>query len=119
MEQNDQIKLTGCGQITLWKFPKSISHCPVKNCVSFFESRSDAIAHYKTKHATKSILCSDCKKPLLIRDMSDLNWHYYRQHPNVKNPFDSERIHARSKKQLELASQLEDVRTIWRKKISI
>lgn len=66
---------------TIWKFPANQKHCSVKNCSKTFSTRIAAIVHYKKLHAHKSILCNECKYPLIIRNLGDLKYHYKRVHP--------------------------------------
>lgn len=48
----DSIKLSGCGRITYWRFPTTLTGCPILRCRDKkFKSRSDAINHYREQHA--------------------------------------------------------------------
>lgn len=85
--ENDLITLHSCGITTRWKFPKYNKHCPVPTCLKKFGVRSDAIAHYKKKHANYSILCSICDKPICSKSISYFKKHYNCKHPNAEIPF--------------------------------
>lgn len=80
------IVLSGCGIRRMWQFPPCITKCPVKNCMKCFSSRSEAIVHFKTNHAERSVLCPICNFPKLMRKFSDIKQHYNRIHPNSKLP---------------------------------
>lgn len=86
-EEEDWITLSGGGHITQWRFPKYSSACPVLGCRIQFRNRSEAIAHYKERHAMNAILCSICDKPIRI-DTKPNGFidHYQRLHPNVNLP---------------------------------
>lgn len=85
---DDLITLGGCGQVTQWRFPQNLSSCPVLKCLKQFNSRSDAITHYKLKHAKNAVYCSLCNKPIAAPLPGIYKLHYNRLHPNIKNPFD-------------------------------
>lgn len=85
-ETDDIVLLTGCGLRFQWPFKWNSKTCPVRNCVQKFYTRSDAISHFKEKHAKKSTLCSVCKKPVLMRSFGDIHYHYKRRHPNINIP---------------------------------
>lgn len=68
-----------------------MTKCPLSKCGLEFESRSFAIAHYKADHASTSVLCVECKKPISVRNnnsgsCSAANYrvHMKRRHPHVK-----------------------------------
>lgn len=79
------IVLSGYGLKFTWQFPES-TRCPVKNCRKQFGIRSDAIVHYKRRHAEKSTLCPACNTPKLVRRFSDMSHHYKNVHPNLPLP---------------------------------
>lgn len=80
------IVLGACGLKFNWPFPPKLTRCPVKPCSAPFGTRSEAIDHYKRTHAFKSTLCPDCKKPVTMRKLSDIAYHYKQLHPNVELP---------------------------------
>lgn len=85
-EEDDLITLNGCGQVTQWRFPDT-KICPVQNCRLLFGIRSDAMHHYKKRHAKVSILCPICEKPIISHKPSDFMRHFLRIHPNNETPF--------------------------------
>lgn len=86
-EANDIITLHGCGQVTYWPFPQDQKHCPVLRCPAEFRVRSDAIDHYKRRHANYSILCPICVKPVCAQSLRDFRLHYENNHPNKELPY--------------------------------
>lgn len=89
-EEDDLIILNGCGRITQWRFPPSLKHCPVHRCGVEFGVRSDAIRHYRKRHAKRAILCPICDKPISCSNRSSRSFkrHYKGVHPNEKLPYD-------------------------------
>lgn len=84
----DLLTLSGCGYITKWRFPQDLKNCPVLRCRKLdFPSRSDAIAHYKLKHAKDAILCHPCNKPISAPHRQGFKLHNDSMHPNIKDPF--------------------------------
>lgn len=65
-----------------------MERCPVTSCQELFDSRDDAINHYKEQHATKSILCNICKSPITTFSAKDFENHFKRWHPNDVMPFE-------------------------------
>lgn len=65
-DENDVITLTsGANRKTYWQFPKeNWQACPAIRCNLKFESRSDAIEHFKLEHSKNSICCQLCDKPI-------------------------------------------------------
>lgn len=90
-DNDDLITLTGCDQITQWRFPKDLKKCPVQNCTLQFKTRSTAIVHYKKQHAMDAVLCSICDKPISTKHRETFTKHYSRMHPNVV-PFEFEEL---------------------------
>lgn len=93
-EIDDLITLSGCDHITQWRFPQNQKRCPIHLCHEEFESRSAAISHYQEQHASHSILCDICNKPILlsvkfgIENPHNFYNHYKRMHPNMKIPYE-------------------------------
>lgn len=85
-DDDDLITLRGCGQKTQWRFPPNFNQCPVKRCGEKFETRSEAIIHYKKQHAKTSIFCFICDKPLAAQSWNNFQIHYQHLHPAVKLP---------------------------------
>lgn len=83
--KDDMIVLSALGLKFTWQFPNT-TNCPVKNCQKQFGVRSDAIVHYKKKHAAKSTLCPLCNKPKLVRRPGDIAYHYTNVHPKFDLP---------------------------------
>lgn len=70
-----------------WQFPQ-VTKCPVVGCRDAFESRFDAMLHYKQHHAMEAILCNFCAKPIRIDCNKDgFVRHFQRLHPNQKIPY--------------------------------
>lgn len=88
------ITLRGCDIITQWKFPENLKNCPVIRCENSFRSRSEAIIHYKHKHADIAILCPLCKKPISAKAQNQFIKHHRRWHQYQPMPynFDDENI---------------------------
>lgn len=84
--EEEMVTLYGCGQATKWHFP-NITRCPVHLCDARFGTRSDAIRHYKRCHASHSILCPICDKPIISQSPCVFVRHFKRLHPGVKVPF--------------------------------
>lgn len=84
---DELITLSGCNQITEWKFPANLKRCPVIRCGLKFKKRSHAISHYKLQHAQKSILCLLCNKPISAQSTNDFIRHYIRIHPGTEIPY--------------------------------
>lgn len=90
--ENDLITLgERLGFITQFKFSET-NECPVRNC-GIFDSRSDAIAHYKQQHAEYAIFCEQCNRPFSIRSLEQFRDHYQKLHPDQKIPLD---LHGKS-----------------------
>lgn len=85
-DESDLIELIACGQVTQWRFPKNIKHCPFYKCEETFDTRLDAIAHYKQQHAKGFILCSICQKPIRARTPRQFKSHYLLVHPTEPLP---------------------------------
>lgn len=85
--EDDLITLNGCGRITKWRFSKDLKQCPVSKCNLEFETRQEAIVHYKMTHAKNSIFCALCDKPICTDTTREFLIHYGRMHPNEKVPF--------------------------------
>lgn len=68
-----------------WKFPPNLKKCPLVRCkAGEFKSRSLAIQHYKANHATTSVLCFICKKPISVTNSANYRTHFKSRHPHVK-----------------------------------
>lgn len=80
--------MTGCDQISQWRFPNTLKQCPIRDCRKKFQLRTNAIAHFKKNHAKKSVFCRLCDKPLEFRDMHHFEQHYRNFHPMAALPFD-------------------------------
>lgn len=87
-KDDDLITLSTSDQVSHWRFPQNTSQCPVKSCQEEFDSRSDAIAHYKHEHADKAIFCPPCNKPIAVRRLAQFLTHFHKKHPFKKNPYD-------------------------------
>lgn len=87
-EEDDMITLHGCGQITYWRFPQNIKQCPKISCLEDFDSRLDAIDHYRQQHAEKAILCTLCNKPISTLQAWNFEDHFRRMHPFKTIPYD-------------------------------
>lgn len=88
--EDDVVTLSGGGHITQWNFPDT-TLCPVMNCRLRFQNRSQAIEHYREKHAKFAILCSICDKPIRVdTNKNGFIYHYRATHPNHPLPFDFE-----------------------------
>lgn len=85
-DKNDLITLNGCGIVSKWRFPINQKNCPVHTCNAYFKSRIDAIAHYKSDHASNMILCNTCDKPISSGNISNFVNHHRRMHPHHKLP---------------------------------
>lgn len=85
-EGDGWITLRGCGKITYWLFPLQLTRCPVRYCHSKCETRSEAIAHYKVKHANTSILCRECNLPVCANNLSTFEEHYRNKHEHAEAP---------------------------------
>lgn len=84
-QSDDLITLTGLNRISTWRFPINLKECPLRTCRIRFKSRSLAIAHYKSNHASTSVLCFLCKKPISSKcGATNYIKHFKRLHPHVK-----------------------------------
>lgn len=68
-----------------WRFPQT-EHCPKTKCAKEFETRAEAINHYRTKHAKYDILCGICKKLISVSGAFNLTRHYLCKHPGNAIP---------------------------------
>lgn len=84
-EEDDLIQLSGCGQITTFRFPNT-TRCPAYNCKVDSGFRARAIAHYKRKHAKDHIFCDECQRPVGVKCVDFLLTHYTVNHPNAELP---------------------------------
>lgn len=80
---NDLIILSGFGLTSHWNFPPNTTTCPVENCQLSFKLRSTAIYHFKQQHATNSVFCLICNRPICSKPISI---HYREAHPEVEIP---------------------------------
>lgn len=90
-QTDDLITLTGLNKISTWRFPANLKKCPLFRCKAEFKKRSLAIAHYKAHHASTSVLCFICKKPISVKNntknsscATNYRTHFKRMHPHVK-----------------------------------
>lgn len=84
--EKDLIILRGCGQISQWRFPQT-KRCPVRGCAMEYTSRPNAIAHYKSQHAEKSIYCGLCDRPYVMKHAHHFIQHFRSQHTNAAMPY--------------------------------
>lgn len=84
-EQDDLITLSGCDEISEWRFPQ-MSQCPLYSCNKDLGVRSLAISHFKYRHAKNSVFCSECDKPIGAKSLHTYFTHYTKRHPNAKLP---------------------------------
>lgn len=88
-------------RISTWRFPSNLKKCPLLKCKVEFKSRSLAIRHYKAHHASTSVLCFLCKKPISVKGNSgSANYrnHFKRMHPHVKlSPSQNTEVESNSK----------------------
>lgn len=85
---NDLITLTGGGKTTFWRFPKLLTKCPVLKCRMEFNAHSKAVAHFKELHASGSIHCSICDRPIRTNQyVNDFVRHHIRMHPTIELPY--------------------------------
>lgn len=70
-----------------WRFPDTTT-CPVLGCGKQFNSRREAMDHYKERHAMFSIFCHLCSKPIRT-DVHKNGFieHFEQQHPHKKVPY--------------------------------
>lgn len=82
--KNDLITLTGMNKISTWRFPNT-TNCPLFRCEFKSKSRSQAIKHYRSNHASTSVLCFLCKKPISVKNnTTNYRTHFKNIHPHVK-----------------------------------
>lgn len=79
---DDVIILRGRGQNSKWHFPNT-TQCPAKKCLLNFNTRSEAIDHYKRLHAGHYTMCLTCKKPISVSCYSNWKRHCL-THPNAE-----------------------------------
>lgn len=87
-DEHDWITLSGCNQISQWKFPPNKTNCPVQKCRAQFEDRAQTILHYKTVHAEHGVLCPLCNKPIIAKLTVTYKRHFMSLHPGEKFPLD-------------------------------
>lgn len=87
-DEHDWITLSGCNQISQWKFPPKRTHCPVQKCRAQFETIKQTILHYKTVHAEHGVLCPLCNKPIIAKLTVTYKRHFMSVHPGEKFPLD-------------------------------
>lgn len=84
-QNDDMIELTGLKTKSLWQFPLNLKTCPVNRCSAAFKTRSLAIKHYRANHASTSVLCVICKRPISVKNNpANYRTHFFSRHPNVK-----------------------------------
>lgn len=73
-------------QSDVWQFPNQ-TNCPLRTCKLRFDTKEQAIDHYRSAHAKYTVLCQVCKQPLmLLHGEHHLKTHYQRLHPNHQVP---------------------------------
>lgn len=87
IDDSDLIQLSSCGIETEWTFPADQISCPNRHCLKEFNSRSDAIIHFKREHSKKAIMCDMCNKPISGGSVSTFVAHYRHAHPFKQLPF--------------------------------
>lgn len=87
-DDDDAVILTGCGQICKWMWPKNLNKCQVPMCQADVKNRREAIKHFRKAHASRSLLCHLCDKPIYATSPYLYKRHFNRIHPNMKIPFD-------------------------------
>lgn len=80
------IELRGLGLVGLWQFPKNISRCITKGCNAAYKSRSDLVAHYRSVHAPRNVLCPICQKPFQATHPSCVYKHFRSNHKDMAIP---------------------------------
>lgn len=85
--ENDLIILRGCDQISQWRFPHGLKRCPVRGCAEEYTTRPNAIAHYKSEHAKKSIYCNLCDRPYVMKHAHHFIQHFRSKHINAAMPY--------------------------------
>lgn len=78
------IELYSCGIASRFQFPKFRKRCLNKRCNLSFESRPEAIQHYKREHGTAAIYCEECKKLVHAKYICQWQYHCDKWHPQVK-----------------------------------
>ncbi|XP_031628123.1 uncharacterized protein LOC116343934 isoform X2 [Contarinia nasturtii] len=68
-----------------WKFPE-IKSCPRTNCKQKFETRGEAINHYRENHSQYDVLCQVCNILVSLSGSHNLMNHYKRKHPDAEMP---------------------------------
>ncbi|XP_055296597.1 zinc finger protein 271-like [Sitodiplosis mosellana] len=110
--EDDLITLNGCGVQTVWRFPTDLKHCPNLRCGLEFGVRSDVIVHYKKCHASHSILCPICDKPISAQSSKDFKSHHKKIHPNEELPYDlGAKRKRKAKSSIETKNKKKDERT--------
>lgn len=99
----DSITLNGLGVETHWIFP-NVTLCPYKPCRRNMKTRSNAIEHYKSKHAHHVILCPLCDTPISAHVLDDFKEHYLHLHPNDPLPYDLDNSVANNQKKMSSSS---------------
>lgn len=85
-EEDDVVELKGAGQITKWRFPQNTTVCPAHNCSLDSGFRSQAISHFRRKHAKDHIFCELCDKIVGAKNSDTFVQHYNTLHPDAKLP---------------------------------
>lgn len=88
-EADDPITLSGCGQVTYWRFPTNMTRCPLLSCQETYPTRSATMNHFKIFHAKNAILCHLCDKPIFTYSFEGFNEHFRRFHATEPLPFPS------------------------------
>lgn len=68
-----------------WKFPDTTA-CPRTHCKKVFDTRAEAIRHFRNTHSLYDVLCKECNRLVSLSGGHNLLNHYKRSHPNVEIP---------------------------------
>lgn len=79
------IELTSCGIKSRFRFPEKRKRCLNVRCNLSFDTRAEAIRHYRAAHSNAAIYCEKCKKPVHTQYLPYWQEHCSKRHPEVQS----------------------------------
>lgn len=69
-----------------YRFPASLTNCPIYACRKEFGIRASAIDHFKSRHSKNSVFCEVCVNVISAKCRLTFAGHYKSKHPDVEPP---------------------------------
>lgn len=74
-----------CGIASRFQFPKRRKRCLNVRCCASFETRTEAIEHYRQAHSRAAIYCEPCGKPVHTTYLPYWQSHCDSKHPKMNS----------------------------------